>query len=247
MINKKEEVIKCDECGLDFIRTTVYEITNAEGRRLYPYSCPYCNKSYNIKLRGNESIEINKRDFVDLKSPVPINSTTFHKIIEFYLFNCPARTTIKRKVPGSEHDYEFLHSRTCKRGKTFQERGIQGYGLIRLRKAMIAVSENGEMYECNLKSDIEKETERNGELCVILKNENMSQTDQIFYCIRNGLAHGSFSYSNGVYCFENFDKGKLKGRIRVKEKTLLNWIELCSMNIEEIKAIAKGEKQLRNN
>ena len=98
------------------------------------------------------------------------------------------------------------------------------------------------MFERNVKNgkEIDILSQKEGEICTLLRNENMSQTDQIFYCIRNALAHGTFSYIKSVYTFENFDRGKLKGRIRVNQKTLLKWIDLCSMGVEEIKEIVKN-------
>lgn len=52
-------------------------------------------------------------------------------------------------------------------------------------------------------------------------------TDSLFYTIRCAFAHGSFSIHthNGdtFYLLENRDGSKLKGRLVVKEETLLEW------------------------
>ncbi len=58
------------------------------------------------------------------------------------------------------------------------------------------------------------------------KNKTMS----LFYTIRCAFAHGSFNrglyFGEYFYFFENKDRGKLRGRIVVKEKTLLQIINI---------------------
>ena len=58
----------------------------------------------------------------------------------------------------------------------------------------------------------------------------MSKTSAIFYYIRNALAHGSFgtTLSSGkrTYYFESAKNDIVKARIRLREETLLSWIDL---------------------
>lgn len=123
-----------------FIKRISYEIINTDVKREYPYLCPHCSKKYLAILNGNENLDINEIEFVDLSQSVPINDKSFHKIIDFYLFHCPARITqiIKPKIDGEKYTFNF--KQTCKRGVTFLERGIKGYGLVYLKNAMVNVS-----------------------------------------------------------------------------------------------------------
>lgn len=71
---------------------------------------------------------------------------------------------------------------------------------------------------------------------VIWKNEgNVSVTEGYFYCIRNAFAHGDFDVSNKIYTFRNENGNKVKGLAKIKESSLLSWIELVNMDIDDIK------------
>lgn len=59
----KEKLIKmkCSSCSKEYGLKMTYYASNLEERRLFPYNCPYChNKEGDIKLRGNEDVEILK-------------------------------------------------------------------------------------------------------------------------------------------------------------------------------------------
>lgn len=170
-------------------------------------------------------------------SMIPYKNKNFIKIIDFYLFNCPARHTYRTNDLTGMKKYNFTFSKVSARGKTFEERGIGGGGLRTLRAAMQRTSYQGALFDLTLDKpeDIEQYSDRNGEICLTVKNNQMSQTDAIYYAIRNAFAHGSFSIEKGIYYLENVNKGKVKGRIRLKEETLLKWIELCSLSTEEIR------------
>ena len=86
----------------------------------------------------------------------------------------------------------------------------------------------------------------NFEMVIFIENSDLKKTRTIFYAIRNAFAHGSFSVSGAgekrTYCLENRKDGVLKARIRLREKTLLNWIELVE-NPESWKK-QKNEKKM---
>lgn len=170
-------------------------------------------------------------------SIIPYKNKNFIKIIDFYLFNCPARHTQKTKDLTGNNKYNFIFTKVSARGKTFSERGIEGGGLRTLRAAMQRTSYKGELFDLTLDKpeDIEQYSSRSGEICLTVKNSQMSQTDTIYYAIRNAFAHGSFSIEKGIYFLVNRNNGKLKGIIRLKEETLLKWIDLCSLSTDEIK------------
>ena len=152
-------------------------------------------------------------------SIIPYKNKNFIKIIDFYLFNCPARLTQKTKDSTGNNKYNYIFTKVSARGKTFAERGIKGGGLRTLRAAMQRTSYKGELFDLTLDKpeDIEQYSCRKGEICLTVKNSQMSQTDAIYYAIRNAFAHGSFSIEKGIYFLVNRNNGKLKGIIRLKE------------------------------
>ena len=159
---------------------------------------------------------------------IPFKDTNFQRILEFYLFNCPV--LFQKKKNGK---------RVSQRGLTFEERGITDRSLTKLLSEMKAKSASGTLlYQCleTSSSDfIQIEQQNRGhdlnfEMVIFVENSDLKKTRTIFYAIRNALAHGSFSVSGTgekrTYCIENRKDGVLKARIRLREKTLLNWIEL---------------------
>ena len=109
---------------------------------------------------------------------------------------------------------------------------MDGARLNTLRAAMKRVTNvTMETVECDVVAP-----ECVGEYIVIKKNEeNTSITEGFFYCIRNALAHGDFDVEKGVYELRNRSGENIKGLERLKEKTLLKWIELVDMTVEELK------------
>lgn len=107
--------------------------------------------------------------------------------------------------------------------------------------------------ECNEKSDcsVEEETEKvekslhfndpHFEMLIYIKDSSLGKTKTVFYFIRNAFAHGSFSVFNNngkpVYYLENKYKNKVKGRFRLKESTLLRWIELFNSSPSELNQV----------
>ncbi len=170
-----------------------------------------------------------------MMTQIPLTNKAFQRIIQFYLFECPVRT--RERIPKKERveprdKYKFRFKRVSKRGKTFEERKLDGARLNTLRAAMKRVT-NVTME--TMERDVVA-PECVGEYIVIKKNEeNTSITEGLFYCIRNALAHGDFDVEKGVYELRNRSGENIKGLARLKEKTLLKWIELVDMTVEELK------------
>lgn len=180
-------------------------------------------------------------------SKIPLNSKNFQRIIQFFLFECPVETykrIDKEKETDAEREnqihphYNYHFHRVSHRGFSFADKELTGAKLNSFRAAMKRVAETDitllavdEINEIDLKS----------EFVIIKKNPgNVSDTEGLFYCIRNALAHGSFEVlNNKYYYFENRSGDKLKGIARLKEKTLLSWIGLFNMPIDEIKKAGK--------
>ena len=71
------------------------------------------------------------------------------------------------------------------------------------------------------------------------QGKKRSLVDALLYSIRCGLAHGGLAIhtykGKKVYIFENNDKRKIRGRIILKEQTLLQWIKIIESGPEEKK------------
>ncbi len=172
---------------------------------------------------------------------IPINNKAFQKIICFYLFECPARSIrIENKKNGEGKTIEQPHptkriyyGRISQKGKTLAERGIEGGRLNTLRAAMLRSA--GDEFELLTGKDSVAPSKE--EYVFLEKNEFI--TEGIFAFIRNAFAHGEFEISNGWYSLENHNKGKLKGKAYIRETTLLKWIEIVEMPIDEMKKIRR--------
>ena len=174
-------------------------------------------------------------------NPIPLDKKRFQKIIQFYLFECPVRTrgTIsknERDQDDPQAQYKFSYNKVSKRGVTFQDRNLDGPRLNVLRAAMIRVSKAA-LIAVNSQEDVIPTAQKQlNDYIVIWKNEQrVSVTEGYFYCIRNALAHGDFDVNNKIYTFRNESGNKVKGLAKIKESSLLSWIELVNMDIDDIK------------
>lgn len=182
--------------------------------------------------------------------PIPLSNRNFQRIIQFYLFETPVRTFTKNKLkferttdqPHPKYNYEF--KKVSKRGVTFAERGLDGPRLNSLRAAMIRMTG---VKLINVLDDVATKVEKmdnSSEYIIIKRNDNnVSVTEGYFYCIRNAFAHGDFNVDGKVYFLCNEVGGKVKGIARLNERSLLAWIDLVSMDIENIKKVPKNGKR----
>lgn len=141
----------------------------------------------------------------------------FQKIIQFYLFECPV---IDKKG-----------KRVSSRGRSFKERRLEGNGLTSLCAAMKRCS----AATINTVNQLSVAPHGANEYLIVRERSDMSNVNAYFYAIRNALAHGSFNVDNGVYEIENWHNGQLKAIGRIREKTLLRWIELCDLRVSDLK------------
>ena len=176
---------------------------------------------------------------------IPLSNKSFQKIIQFYLFESPVRT--RSSIPKAEQDqndpqakYKYDFRRVSKRGVTFQDRNLDGSKLNTLRAAMIRVAKVKLIAVDTVEEVSATAKKQVGEYIVIWKNEkNVSVTEGYFYCIRNAFAHGDFDVDDKMYTFTNESGGKIKGLARLNERSLLSWIELANMDIEDIRRAGK--------
>ena len=177
---------------------------------------------------------------------IPVENKNFQKILIGYLFECPSAT--KKNYKGSKTTYTYV---SCRKN-SFRERNINGQLLRNLNNEI--KKRVNKMYICsrnieeNLDELISKKYQESGysdpniELIAFKANSSMTDTENIYYCIRNALAHGSFQVINGnpkIYIFESNKDGKLKSRIRLKEDTLLYFIKLSKLDAKKVRELNK--------
>lgn len=159
---------------------------------------------------------------------IPYTDETYINIFSFYVHNCPV--VFKKKKKG----IVYRDKVSC-RGVDFYSKGWDNNTLKTLLANMKNNNGNHILYECTTSDKIEskmREFENSSKSCVeavvFVENSDIYKTQSIFYAIRNAFAHGSFSVdqSKKMYYFESEKEGKIKAQIRLKESTLLYWIEL---------------------
>ena len=170
----------------------------------------------------------------------------FNRIIQFYLLECPVRTRIQipvkdRDPNDSQAKYKCLFKKVSQRGLTFEERGLDGPNLNVLRAAMKRVT-NVKLIVVDTEDEIksissELDLLSKQEYIIIKRNEgNVSVTEGYFYCIRNAFAHGDFDVDGSTYRLRNVVHGEIRGVAKLLEISLVKWIDLVSMSIEDIKS-----------
>ena len=176
---------------------------------------------------------------------IPLARKDFQRIIQFYLFETPVRTYERSGKKGGpvtkdqpDPKYNYLFKKVSKRGITFADRNLDGSKLNSLRAAMARVS-NVKFIVVDDYAEVMKAAssfDEDTEYLVIKRNyENVSVTEGYFYFIRNAFAHGDFDVDGKIYTLKNEKNGNVKGMARIKEDSLLAWIDLVNMDAEDIK------------
>ena len=153
------------------------------------------------------------------------NNKNFQKIIDFYVIKCPVKAI------------------SC-RGISFKERHIELKSLIgKIKKSSDEFSKNWDVIDTNdlvkvlTGKKIYANLNKIYEFGFHTKSSNLGKLESLFYAIRCAFAHGSFAIHkcNGkvYYLLENTHKGDLKGRICIKEDTLLDFIKIIEVNSQK--------------
>ncbi len=179
----------------------------------------------------------------------PYKDENFQLIIDFFLFKCPS-FEIKNNKDKKEY------RRVSNMGISLREQGWKGTFLTTLLSSMKHTFSKQLVYDIidckdnfldkfnNIISNINN-NDSDYEVIIYVKNNNMSKTSSIFYYIRNALAHGSFSISNKkyrTYYFESKKNENVKARMRIREQTLLKWIDTFYKNPVEVRNENKKKK-----
>ncbi len=187
----------------------------------------------------------------------PEYKSNYPKIISFYLFNCPVQTFTYEKIDKTKKKGKDNRRKVFKKvsqtNDTFESRNWVKGNLITLQNAMkgnipfifVESTDNVEEKHRNLEAS-SSNSDKNYEYVIFKKSGELSQTVSIFYHIRNAIAHGSFSVVRNndtpIYYFQSQKDGDIKSRIRLKENTLLQWIDFFNSNVSEIKEMKQAKK-----
>lgn len=191
---------------------------------------------------------------------VPIEHPEFTRLIDGFVFNCPSRIVKETKIkppPITGPKYRREHENVSKRKCSFYDRGIKKdlltTILAQIRRPMVA---NGTYIVLKPEKDVEHERKLM-ESSITLSDDfydemiyhtrtDMSDTEAIFYYVRNAFAHGSFeAVSNGasyIYILESQKDDTIKAQMRLKEETLLHYLELANASEKEIRSMQRRKK-----
>lgn len=179
---------------------------------------------------------------------LPFFNNNFQNILQFYLFNCPVEIEKGKQCNGTLEYIQVSSRAVSLRGK-----GWKGSALNSLLANMKHTTSKQLTYKlCHTNENIENEvkniekhtvlSDKQFEMIAIKKRNDMSVTGSIFYYIRNAFAHGSFSIDNGIYYFESSKNKEVSAQIRVREQTLLYWMDLFNSSANSIKLSNKKQK-----
>ena len=198
--------------------------------------------------------------WVNLKKPIPVTNPIFQDIVSGLVFNCPSSTErrVKTGVNGKRKaQYKVSYTPVSARGVSFRRRGITKSLFVtilaQIRRPLSATKtyaliQSSESVESTVES-ITNATSLSDpyyEIIVFQKRSDMSDTEALYYYIRNAFAHGSFEVvaTNGgnVYLLESSKDGTIKAQMRLKETSLSEYIRLANLTVAEIKALQKHRK-----
>lgn len=191
---------------------------------------------------------------------IPFDKRNFCRIIDALVFNCPACTCNQKKdgkYPNGKTKYSYEYKPVSAREVSFRKRGIEKGLLITLlsqsRKLvtnkMFFVIEKTESVEARV-DDIFRTfllSDPNFEIVVFKKKDGCSDAELFFYYMRNAFAHGSFeiiqSKEGKVYLLECKNNSSLNARMRLKEKTLMDYVQLSEISAAELQRMQKKRRK----
>lgn len=199
--------------------------------------------------------------WLNLKSNIPIEQLEFQKIIQGFVFMCPSAIKREKKNKDDQKrktEYSYVSAR---KNSSFRKRGINKNLLTTIlaviRRPLVAIKtfaaiESSDDVETNIRTIAKNTTlsDPDYEIMVYKKRSDMSQAEAIFYYIRNAFAHGSFEVKKAntgkenIYIFESKKGNDIKAQMRLKESTLLKYIDLANKTDKEIRELQIKNKSL---
>ncbi len=201
-----------------------------------------------------------KKNWWNKDKQVPIDNKNFQKIINDLLFLCPS------SIRHNRENKSVYYLPVSARAKTFRDRKITG-DLLRTILSNIKKDFNYNERYCVVDSKVfidekmnevvsrETLSDPNFEVIIMRKRNDMSDTESLYYYLRNSLAHGSFEYvpqdgrRDAYYLIECNNKDVITAQMRLKEKTLLKLARLSNLSSKEIKDMQgrnKNKKKLND-
>ena len=167
-------------------------------------------------------------------------NSRFAKFYYGFVIKCPV--SIKGSKKG-EDVYKPVSARAC----SFRDRGITSGLLVTINNQIkkkvgegyytIDFSEELTVEDKVAKIEEEKKN-KNVELIVFKRRANISDTEAVYYGIRNAIAHGSFEIkgqgNKQYYLFESSKNNAVNSRIRLSAKTMNAILSFSRMSKDEI-------------
>lgn len=159
----------------------------------------------------------------EVNSKYSFGTKNFARIYKFFVIETPLKDVSQR-------------------GISFEERSIDKSELLNMIKNIAPSLKKNWKVEIQKKIEdmLEKYNILNDvaipfEVAIHTQKKELIKAEALFYSIRCAFAHGSFNiyiYKKQKYYFlENKESKKLKGRIILKEKTLLKIIDYCENKV----------------
>ena len=197
--------------------------------------------------------------WVNITKSIPMTNPIFQEIVCGFVFNCPSSTEHRERI-GVNEEGKVRYKRTYKpvsaRSVSFRKRGINKdlflTILAQIRRPLnniktYALIKASESVESTVNAIINTTSlgDPYFEIIVFQKRNDMTDTEALYYYIRNAFAHGSFEViptnKGHVYLLESSKDESVKAQMRLKETSLKEYLRLANLTAAEIKALQKSK------
>ncbi|WP_417751359.1 hypothetical protein [Senegalimassilia faecalis] len=190
---------------------------------------------------------------------ISANNRDLNEFLYNFVLHCPSSIEKKEKTGKGKNGkviyksrYDAVSACEC----SFKRRGITGHILstllAQLRRQMISIGTYRKIKSSESVEATVEEIRRNAkahdkefDLLVFQDRNDMSETEAIYYYIRNAFAHGSFEIkqtkSGAIYYLESAKNGQIKSQMRLKTQTLKKFANLMNMTPDQIIALRKSK------
>ena len=195
--------------------------------------------------------------WINQSASIPIDRKEFVSIIDDFVFNCPSSVMhqIKDKESKDKQKKKYEYRQVSARRSSFRQRGISGSLLTTiLSQIRKPLQKNNAYYVMNTNESVTEQANmivRSASLAdpyfdfmVFHKRSDMSETESVYYYIRNAFAHGSFEVidtqnEEQIYKLQSKKEDTVKAQMRLKESTLKKIACLSRYTPQQIKSMQK--------
>ena len=189
------------------------------------------------------------------------NDMAFWNLVSGFVINCPScrkKSISYGTDEKGKKKHKTVYEPVSVRNSTFRSRGVSDHLLTTLLLQIKKPLEKNNTYsplECaasvdaTVKNILETSSlsDHYYDLIVFHRRSEMSDIEAIFYYIRNSFAHGSFEVIEAtperVYKFESSKGDTLAAQMRLKESTLIRYLELSLYTASQVKELQKTGKK----